>query len=129
MVRTSDGRNVVLQEPIDLADDHRAFYRVPEGSESDGASIPQELWSAGLAPFGDYWLAAIVHDSAYRGTLLRQLDTGEWAPAMLSKEACDTLLLDCMGALHVSQVTKEAIYEGVRFGGWRAFREDRGINA
>lgn len=125
LVRTADGRNVVTQEPIEFSSDNGAHYQVPIGTASDGASIPQELWSTGLAPFGPYWLATVVHDAAYRNKLQRQLESGFWVPAMLSRDDCDTLLLDCMTALGVEMILKEAIYDGVRFAGWRAFGEDR----
>lgn len=125
LVRTSDGRNIVTQEPIELHTDTGANYQIPPGFASDGASIPQELWSTGLAPFGPYWLATVVHDGAYRNTLQRQLENGFWVPATLGRDASDTLLLDCMTALGVPILIKEAVYEGVRFGGWRAFRQDR----
>lgn len=125
LVRTTDGRNIVTQEPIELVTDKGAHYQVPAGTESDGASIPQELWSSGLAPFGNWWLGTVVHDAAYRNKLLRQLENGFWVPAMLSRDSCDTLLLDCMTALAVPIAVKEAIYEGVRIGGAEAFERDR----
>lgn len=124
LVRTRDGRNVTLMEDVELRSDTGAVYRVPIGSESDGASTPPEIWVK-LPPFGDYWLAGVVHDAAYRGTLQRQLENGYWAPAMLNKDQADLLLLDCMSALGVAQGTKEAIYDGVRLFGWKAFSEDR----
>jgi hypothetical protein len=127
LVRSRDGRNFVVQEDIDLVTDTGTHYRVPIGAESDGASTPPELW-AEIPPFGAYWLAALVHDSAYRNTLLRQMENGFWVPAMLNKDDSDTLLLDCMAALGVEQVRKEAIYEGVHFFGWKAFRDDRALS-
>src|SRR5271169_298936 len=125
LVRTRDGRNVVLQEPLEVVTDKGSRYRAPVGTESDGASIPQELWSTGLAPFGPYWLAAVLHDSSYRGTLERQLEDGSWVKAMMPKDECDLLLLDGMTALGVEFALKEAIFEGVSHFGWRAFRTDR----
>ena len=124
LVRTRDGRNVVVQEPVEVVTDTGARYRVPVGAQSDGASTPGEMWTA-LPPFGEYWLAAVLHDAAYRGTLERQLESGEWLPAWLTKDQCDTLFLDAMSALGVDQLKKETLYEGVHLAGWRAFTEDR----
>ena len=72
--RTSDGRNVVLQENLEFVsagysggDDFERF-RAPIGATSDGISTPKELWLK-FPPFGPWWLGGVIHDSAYRGTL------------------------------------------------------------
>ena len=123
LVRTRDGRNVVLQEPLDLVADGSTRYRVPAGAASDGASTPPALWPF-LPPFGGYWLAAVVHDAAYRGTLLK-FSGNAWVPAMLSKAESDNLLFDLMVACSVPEATRNTIFEGVSVGGWKAFRNDR----
>lgn len=124
LVRTSDGRNFVIQENIDIARDDGATFRVPFGATTDGASTPREMWSA-IPPFGQHWLACVVHDACYRGTILRETVDGQWIPAMLSKSDSDVMLLDCLSALGVEQVLKEAIYEGVVRFAAKAFRDDR----
>lgn len=124
LVRTRDGLNFVLQEPLEVVRDDGARFRVPADSTTDGASTPNELWPV-LPPFGDYWLAAVIHDSAYRGTLERQLESGEWTKALLNKEQSDDLFMDVMSALGVAQRTKETLYEGVHLLGYKAFRGDR----
>lgn len=125
MTRSRDGRNFILCEDKDIVSDSGIIYRMPVGAVSDGASIPQEFWSLGLTPFGDYWPATFAHDLAYRNTLLRQLENGFWVPAMLNRDDSDLLLLDCMTALGVDIGKKEAIYDGVRLGGGAAFNKDR----
>jgi hypothetical protein len=124
LVRTGDGRNVTLMEPIEFQTDKGVTYQVPIGATSDGASTPAALWPT-IPPFGQYWKAAVVHDAAYRNQLQRQLESGFWVPAMLSKEDCDALFLDCMTALGVDQPLKDAIYEGVAMFGGKAFMDDR----
>jgi hypothetical protein len=124
LVRTGDGRNFELQEAVIVQRDDGARFRVPVGAFTDGASTPCELWPT-LPPFGPWWLAALVHDSAYRGSLQRQLQDGGWAPAMLSKDESDFLFMDCMIALGVEEVPRGTLYDGVRLLGWRAFRENR----
>jgi len=111
-VRTADGLRVVTLEPFTFTRPSGDVITVPAGTQSDGASIPEALWSTGLAPFGTYWLATVLHDYLYRDT------------ARL-KEECDTILLEAMQALYVDETQATLIYEGVHFGGWKAFRGDR----
>lgn len=127
-VSTNDGRNFTVLSSIELNTDQGLEYRVPPGSQTDGASTPREMWCS-IPPFGDYWLAAVIHDSAYRGTLEYKKANGDWVPAMLSKEDCDTLLLEAMKALGVDEIIRATIYEGVKVGGWKAFRDDRSTTA
>lgn len=125
LLRTEDGRHVWLAERIRFRRDDGAEFMMEVGTPSDMASTPQAIWSTGLAPFGTYTRATIVHDGGYQNTLLRQRTDGSWAPANLTKDECDTLLLDCMVADGVSLAERDIIYEGVRFGGFKAFRDDR----
>ena len=121
-VCTSDGRNVTLIDPL-------AFQRpdtvggqiitMPAGSTSDGASIPQELWSTGLAPFGKWWLACVLHDGAYRGVTVPRID---------SRELADLILWEAMLSLEVPESVARLIYEGVRLGGEHAWAKDRSEN-
>jgi hypothetical protein len=125
LVRSRDGQRFTLEEPLELVTETGTHYQVPPGSQTDGASTPRAMWTL-LPPFGPYWLAALVHDAAYRATLER-LDSGVWMPAFLTKDQCDSLLLDCMCALGVDESIREEIYNGVKFGGWKAFSEDRSL--
>lgn len=119
-VVTQDGRNFKLLKPVTyVAADGRVFV-IPAGASTDGASVPSSLWPL-LPPFGDYWLAAYLHDSAYQNTL--KTDSG--AIAGLSKEQCDLLLKEAMQSLGVPLATVAEIYEGVAIGGWKAFKQDR----
>lgn len=127
LVRTSDGRNVALQEPLEYISDTGSHYRAPIGTTSDGASTPPELWPK-IPPFGSYWLPAVLHDAAYRGTLEVWTDTG-WKLAMLTKDQSDALLLEAMTTLRVEDGIKKLIYEGVHLFGQKAFRDDRVVTA
>jgi hypothetical protein len=124
LLRTRDGRNCEIAERIVLMTGTGEVYSVPPGALTDGPSTPPIVWQR-LPPFGIYWLAAVVHDAAYRNTLERQTVDGLWLPANLNKDQCDTLFLDCMTALGVPQGIKEELYEGVHLFGWRSFRDDR----
>jgi len=119
-VCNQDGRNWKLLKPIVYqARDGRVFV-VPRGASTDGASTPALIASL-LPPTGLYWLAAILHDSAYQNTL----ETNLGGKANLSKDECDSLLKEAMELSGVDPTTVEVIYEGVRLGGAPAFRADR----
>jgi hypothetical protein len=58
-------RDMLLLEKFTYWDRERKNWDAPEGSEVDGASIPQPLWSIVGSPFtGCYRRASIVHDVA-----------------------------------------------------------------
>jgi hypothetical protein len=124
IVDTDDGRNFILMEDFLFGWRGREF-KVPKGSRTDGASTPRFTWDL-LPPFGIYWKWCVCHDSAYQGTLMVIDDvSGVWVTAMLSKEESDEMLSDLMEAGKVVALDADAIYEGVKWGGWKAFREDR----
>lgn len=81
---------------------------VPQGFVTDFASIPQSLWSFGLAPQGQYSRAAIVHDYLY------------WAQSC-SREQSDRLLVIAMKESEVGRFDEFAVFQGVRRGGQRAW--------
>jgi len=122
-VATQDGRNVKLLKPIFYHSASGAVYVIPEGAVSDGASSPREIWSF-IPPFGEYWLAALLHDSSYQDTLLVVGESG-MSKASLTKEQCDLLIKEAMESLGVDAGTVEKVYLGVSLCGWRAFRQDR----
>ena len=101
---------------------------MPEGAQSDLASIPRELWSL-LPPAGEigseYALAAFLHDTAYRNTLKIVQADGSVIPANLSKHDCDSLLKEAMLACQVPISIAETIYEAVNLAGSSAFNGDR----
>ena len=114
---------MVFVEPLEFVSETGAIYMIPAGATTDGASTPNALWPV-LPPFGDYWRPAALHDAAYRGSLMRQMQNGGWAPALLTKDQADTLLLEAMMSVDVPIHIRDQIYEGVHHLGWRAFRTD-----
>ncbi len=118
-VRTRDGRHVTLAE-------HLVFTRPQNvggqtitmlvGAESDGASIPSPLWSAGLTPFGPWWMACVLHDGMYR------MDTD---PLINDRATADLILWEAMIATGVDDDIARTIYAGVRAGGQAAWDADR----
>lgn len=125
LVRTSNGLDMTLCEPIEFVDDKGNRYRAPIGATTDGASIVKFLWSLGLAPFGIYWLACVIHDIIYRRLLeLWNNETQTWRAAPVNKEFADNVLNDCMRAIGVPDALRLIIHEGVVYGGERAWIED-----
>jgi len=119
-VCNQDGRNFKLLTPIVYKSRDGRVFIVPRGASTDGASTPALIASL-LPPTGDYWQSCILHDSAYQNTL----ETDSGAKAALSKDECDYLLKEAMELSGVDAITVETIYEGVRIGGWLAFKADR----
>lgn len=153
LLRTHDGRDCTAAEPAECVGEDKSRLRFPRGAASNMADIPQILWSAGLTPAGPWMRASLFHDGGYRNTLLRMLagadmavwrkarelrqqaealmdqadalEASSWAPANLNKPQSDDLILGLMIADGVPIPIREAIYEGVKLGGVRAFRDDR----
>ena len=106
-------------------------YRLPVGAGSDVASTPPATWGPPLflTPCGWYGPAVYGHDCGYQNTLEVWQDGG-WRLAALSKADCDALCLEMMKSLKpvrtlLEEAQMRAIYDGVSFGGWHAFKEDR----
>jgi hypothetical protein len=111
-VRTSDGHNFTLLEPLVYQANDGRVFRAAIGATTDGASTPSIGWNL-LPPFGQYWRAAVIHDSAYRVTLEQQRMDGTWVRVALPKDQADALLLEAMESLGVDFETRETIYEAV----------------
>jgi hypothetical protein len=124
-VMTQDFRRVTVVDPITyIASDGRVFV-IPRGATSDLTSTPPEIWPF-YPPFGEYALAAVLHDCAYQNTLLLVNDEGTAQDkAGLTKDECDLLFKEAMESLRVVQTTVDKIYWGVSVGGWKAFKDDR----
>lgn len=113
-----DGRNWKLNHPVTYHSKSGRVFIIPVGAPTDGASTPAILHSE-LPPTGDYWLACVLHDSAYRNTLQNENCT----LANLSRDESDSLLLEAMELTGVDGFTAKIIYEGVRMGGQQAFEQ------
>lgn len=136
VVSTFDGRHFKLHDDATyIAKDGRLFM-MPEGAETDGASTPAVLWEKfdeeWLPPFGTYWPAAVLHDCAYRNTLMvmNTIDSsGDLVKANLTKKQCDDLLKEAMESLGTHRLSIDEIYEGVVLGGKSSFEKDRGLES
>lgn len=83
-------------------------YIVPEGAETDFASIPRGLWNI-LPPMGEHNRAAVLHDFLYR--------TGA-----VPRAKADAIFLEAMKSLGVPSWKQQVMYWGVRVGGARSYR-------
>lgn len=83
---------------------------VPRGFETDGASIPRVFWNV-LAPYGEYFHAAVIHDFLYSGY-----------NSEFNRLEADTIFNEAMKACGVPWPRRMLIYRAVRSFGWRCFK-------
>lgn len=122
-VRSMDGRNFILQEDVIFNSKDGNTYKLPIGARSDGASTPPVIW-INFPPFGSYWLAAFLHDCAYRNTL-EVLNGTSYVRASLPKNICDNLILEAMTCLGTHAFTRQTIYDALVVAGGSSFEADR----
>ena len=82
---------------------------IPEGFETDLASIPQILQNI-IPLIGNHLQAAIVHDMCYRSKV------------GVSKKDADDMFYDAMRSLGVSWWKAQTMYQAVRMFGGRTFK-------
>lgn len=88
---------------------------IPEGFETDLASVPKILWSF-CPPFGKYTSAAILHDFMY---------SEYCTDPIISREVADKLFLLIMDKHGVSGGLRKAMYRAVRLAGEGHFEKDK----
>lgn len=84
---------------------------VPDGFESDGASVPRQLWSI-FPPLGRYSIAALVHDYLYKHHSVK-------------RKVADKIFLDLMAYLRVNWFKRKLMYRAVRMAGNSAYEDHR----
>src|ERR1035437_6895714 len=115
-VRTSDGlEDVLLGELPYLAVDG-TLYKAPIDGTTDGLSSPRCVQSIIPATGGD-WMSGVIHDSAYRNQLLKQLIDGSWVLANLTQEQSHNLILEAMKSQGVGYIMRHTIYIALRMFG------------
>lgn len=102
------GNQWELVEPlVYIRGDHSAIV-IPEGFQTDLASIPQ-IFQNVFPVNGPYSPPAILHDYLY--TVQRT-----------TRAQADAIFLEAMESCGVAWLTRRAIHLAVRLGGWRAWR-------
>ena len=87
---------------------------VPEGFETDGASVPRCLW--GMIPAtGRHFNAAVVHDFLYRSE----------GDAKLPKSQCDDIFLEIMLRDQVPELRARAMHEAVALFGYSSYHRGK----
>jgi hypothetical protein len=95
------------------------WVHVPQGFETDGASVPKCLqWV--LPPFGKYGQAAVVHDKLYTDAQI----TVDGKNINITRARADSIFLEAMGVLKVSSLVQNAMYLAVRLFGESRFKEE-----
>lgn len=89
-----------------LEDD--CWVNVPDGFLTDGASVPQILWSL-IPPWGAYGQAAVLHD--YLCEYLSITRNG--VPERITRETADEIFNAAMLVLEVPTATRKTLYAGV----------------
>lgn len=101
-----DARRWKLDEPLVFISKLVGEIVVPQGFETDFASVPRGLWNL-FPPDGSYTAAAVVHDFLYRKTIKR-------------RATCDKVFLEAMKACGTNWLARRIIYTTVRAFGWAA---------
>jgi hypothetical protein len=125
-VRTRDGLDDILIEPLYFFNRGERHYRAPVGSTTDGLSTPKIVRVLpGYDATGDDWWSGVLHDSAYRNFLEIELSFGVWEKAQLTQAQSDALILEAMTSQRVGWWRRHTIYFALRLFGSFAFKSDR----
>lgn len=84
---------------------------VPEGFQTDFASVPPFLWSI-ISRWGKHGFGAVIHDWLY------------WNQHVTRKEA-DLIFLEAMEASHVGFFRRRIVYRALRLVGWTAWNSNK----
>lgn len=98
--------------PFTFYSDKYAPVDIPEGFETDLASVPRYLWIL-FPPFGAYSQAAVTHDFIYK----MRKDLTYQGP-LRSREECDNIFLEAMTLLRVPWWKRQLMFRAVRMFGW-----------
>lgn len=111
--RSRGGRCCVrLLSPVEYRVGHAdsgEIIVVPEGFETDFASIPWGLWNL-FPPLGPYARPAIVHDYLY--------DVGGQVPGRCyTRKQADHIFREAMEVVGIPEWRRQVMYRAVRLGG------------
>jgi hypothetical protein len=126
LVRTKNGEDDKLVEPLVFFARDGTHYRAPEDSTTDGLSTPKIIrLLPGYDSTGDDWWSGVLHDAAYRDFLEIESPDGVWKKVHLTQAQSDALILDAMGTQSVGWPRRHIIYYALRMFGSAAFKNDR----
>lgn len=110
-----DGRRWVLWQDFEyhVGDYPSQFViTVPEGFETDFASVPKFAWWL-ISPYGKHGKAAVLHDYLYH--------LGRTGLDVEHRQVADGIFLEAMQVLGVSKWRRQAMYWAVRLFASRAW--------
>lgn len=107
-----DWRRRKILKPLVYTDVDGKEWTVPADFISDGASIPRFLWRLCGPPWGPYAESGVFHDWLY-------------ATGPVSRLEADRLFLEAMQTQGIKRWRRQAMYRGVRVGGWYAWNQHR----
>ena len=108
---TYETRTYYLGAPLSFISAQEGVFSVRPGFKTDGASVPRLFW-AYASPFaGAHTAAVILHDALYASHC--QNDRG----------FCDKLFYEALLTLPMRSSKAWAMYQSVRLGGKRAWKE------
>ena len=123
-VRTGNGADDSLLEPLFFNRRNGDFLRAPIGSTTDGLSTPKIIRILpGYDATGDDWWSGVFHDSGYRNFM--QVFNGVWVGFHPTRKKCDHLILEAMATQGVGWWRRHIIFVALRLFGGFAFRSDR----
>lgn len=102
---------IILERDLVYYDNRsKQVFVIPVGFISDGASIPQFLWSVMGHPFqADVRKAAVLHDFLYRHQVVR-------------RKVADQMFYDALCEEGLNENKAQMFYAGVRVGGASSYR-------
>lgn len=111
LVRTGDGRHMVVVEPFAFTRPNGQQVTVLAGATTDGVSSPHGSWNI-CPPFGMYWLAGVLHDACYHA---------ETSPIITAQEEADLIFAEALEALGVDSMMRTTLHQAVRRFGDKAW--------
>jgi len=111
VLEVDDAMFQVYDHPFRYQSDIAGLITVPVGFITDFASVPR---------IG--WIFALLGDIAHQPALIH-----DWLyfSALTTRHVADDVLLEAMAVSNISLLKRQAIYHGVRFGGWQAWHGHR----
>lgn len=120
----NDIRVVTLLQPLDYISATKGkHYRVMAGTNTDGLSIPKPLQGI-ISPHGKGAWSGYLHDGLYHESVEEKCENGGWCVPVLTKEDKDLLLREALLGQGFSEIDVDLIFEGVNWGGDKAFQDD-----
>lgn len=121
--RSANGRDDVLLIDVHFRDLDGTLYRIPAHADTDGGSTPRLAWLIpGFEPTGRHWKPWILHDSAYRQTLLVRRHVITYVPAKLSRLEADRLLDRALRLAGMDPIRRALVWTALRSAGWRHYK-------